>query len=84
MPTYMHAKVPEWILWDFCLLIIPTLCSHPSSPDGQSPINVVNLSRHYPIIPTGNNSKNLIKHLTSTPKNVAAQLIINFDCEAEK
>ena len=46
--------------------------------------NVVNLSRHYPIIPTGNNSKNLIKHLTSTPKNVVAQLIINFDCEAEK
>jgi len=52
---------------------------------GENPlINVVNLSRHYPIIPTGNNSKNLIKHLTSTPKNVAAQLIINFDCEAEK
>ncbi|MCX4354212.1 MAG: hypothetical protein OSJ60_21740, partial [Lachnospiraceae bacterium] len=51
---------------------------------GIQGLNVVNLSRHYPIIPTGNNSKNLIKHLTSTPKNVVAQLIINFDCEAEK
>ena len=51
---------------------------------GFQGLNVVNLSRHYPIISKGNNLKNLIKHLTSTPKNVAAQLIINFDCEAEK